>query len=250
MHTLRTRFAKDIVAEFLPPARDTKKQRVVIIASGAPSLPSKKSLLEFFSKKGFWVFHPRYRGSWESDGLFLQKSPHQDLIDVIESIPKGFEDAWSQKKFKFEPSEIIIVSSSFGGTAGVLASKHPKINKVIAISPMLDWQKPGPDEPYPKMIRYFQEGYGQGFRIAKNGWDKLKSGKFYNPVNQIKNIDGSKILMIHAKDDRTCPYKITKKFSEDIQAKLITLPKGDHLSSSIITLPRFYKIFQNFINQK
>lgn len=250
MHTFRTRFAKDIVAEFLPPARATKKQRVVIICSGAPSVPSKKSLIEFYSKKGFWAFHFRYRGSWESDGLFLQKSPTQDLIDVVEGIPKGFQDSWSQKKFKFTPDEIIVVSGSFGGAAGVLASKHPKINKVVAVSPLLDWQNPGPDEPYPKMIRYFEEGYGQGHRFVKNGWDKLKSGKFYNPIAELKNIDGSKILIIHAKDDRTCPYRITKKFSKDVGAKLITLPKGDHLGSSILALPRFHKLFQNFIKQK
>lgn len=247
MHILRTRFAKDIVAEFLPPARPTKKQRVVIICSGAPSTPSKKSLIEFFSKKGFWAIHFRYRGSWESDGLFLKMSPHQDLIDVVEALPKGFKDAWSQKTFKLKPDQIIVVSSSFGGAAGILASNHPSIHKVIAISPMLDWQKPGPDEPYPKMIRFFEEGYGQGFRFAKNGWDKLKSGKFFNPVREVANIDGSKLLLIHAKDDKTCPYKITKKFSTDTSSRLITLEKGDHLSGSIIAMPRFYKLFQNFI---
>ncbi len=67
MYTLRTRFAKDIVCEFLPPSRPQKLDKVVILADGMPSVPSKKSVLEYFSKKGFWVFHPRYRGAWESD---------------------------------------------------------------------------------------------------------------------------------------------------------------------------------------
>ena len=64
----RTRFAKDIVTEFFPPARKTKRQKVVIICGGMPGMPGSSYLLEFFSKKGFWVFNPRYRGTWESGG--------------------------------------------------------------------------------------------------------------------------------------------------------------------------------------
>jgi pimeloyl-ACP methyl ester carboxylesterase len=248
MHISRTRFKREIAAEFLPPVRKPKQQRVVIIASGAPSSPNKGELLKFFSRKGFWAIHFRYRGSWESNGKFLAKSPEQDIIDIIDQLPKGFKDAWTQKQYKVKPHQIIILGSSFGGAAGILAGKKDKrINKVISVSPMIDWTRPGPDEPYPKMIKFFNEGYGEAFRFAPNAWSKLKSGKFFNPIKEVKKIDGKKNLIIHAKDDRTCPYGITKKFAEQTGSKLITLPKGDHLSSSIIMKPRFYKIFRNFI---
>ena len=247
MHTLRTRFKKEIVAEFLPPARKTKSQRIVIVASGAPSSPNKGKILEFLSQKGFWAIHFRYRGSWESGGKFLSKSPDQDIVDIIDQLPKGFKDAWSQQQYKVKPNQIIILCASFGGTAGILASRDSRINKVISFSPMLDWTKPGPDEPYPKMIKYFEEGYGEAFRFAPNAWNKLKSGKFFNPINHVGEIDGTKNLIIHAKDDRTCPYSITKKFADQTKSKLITLQKGDHLSSSLVLKPRFYKIFQSFI---
>lgn len=247
MHTYRTRFAKQIVAEFLPPVRAVKKQRVVLLCDGAPSLPNKKQMLEFFSKKGFWAIHIHYRGSWESDGKFLAKSPHQDVIDVIDQLPKGFTELWNHKKFKLKPDNIYVIGASFGGAAAVLAGRDKRVDKVVAISAMLDWTKPGPNEPYPKMIRFFKEAFGNGYRIDPKGWDKLKSGKFYNPVNHITDMDGSKILMIHAKDDHTCPYKITKKFAQQTGSKLISLPRGDHLSSTIIFKPRFYKSFLKFI---
>lgn len=250
MHTSRTRFGKDIVGEFLPPKRATKKQRVVIVASGSPSSPSKSQLLEFLSKKGFWAIHFRYRGSWESSGKFLGKSHDQDVIDVIKQLPKGLTDLWTHKKYKLKPDQIIVLAGSFGGAAGILASKDKRIDKVVAVSPVIDWKKPGPDEPYPKLIRYFKEAYGEAFRVAPNGWKKLQSGEFYNPINHAKEINGSKLLIIHAKDDRTCAYSITKKFATDINAKLITLNKGDHLSNSIVMKPRFYKIFDKFINSK
>ncbi len=250
MHTIRTRFGKDIVAEVLPPARKTKQQRVVIIASGAPSKPNKDSLLELLSKKGFWAINFRYRGSWESGGKFLDKSPDQDILEVITYLPKGFKDLWTMRKYKIKPDQIIILCGSFGGAAGILASRDKRISKVVSVCPLIDWTKPGPDEAYPKMIRYFDEGYGGAFRIATNGWNKLKSGKFFNPIRHAKEIDGSKNLIIHTKDDRTCPYSITKKFAEATGTKLITLNKGDHMGSSLILKPRFSKLFLKFVNTK
>jgi dipeptidyl aminopeptidase/acylaminoacyl peptidase len=250
MYTLRTKFKNEILAEFLPPARQTKTQKVIIICFGAPSLPDPQERIEFFSKKGFWTFAIRYRGSWESSGKFLAKSPEQDVLDVIEELPKGFSEAWGNKKFKLKPDKVFVIGSSFGGTAAVLSSLSGKVDKAVAVSPMMDWKNPGPEEPYPKMIRFFKEGFGEGYRLAPNAWQKLQSGKFYNPINHVDKINSEKLLIIHAKDDQTCPYKITKLFADQSGSKLITLNNGGHLSSSILMKPRFQKIFKQFISNK
>ena len=247
MHIIRTRFGKDIVAEFLPPMRPAKKQRVVILAGGAPSTPSSKDLLKFLSRKGFWAINFRYRGSWESNGKFLAISPEKDILEIADLLPKGFRDFWTNKTYKVKADQIIVLASSFGGPAGILASLDRRIHKVISISPVLDWTKPGPDEPYPKMIKFFDQAFGLGYRLAPGAWTKLKSGKFYNPINHTAEIDGNKNLIIQAKDDRTCPYPIAKKFAAATGSNLITLNKGGHLSKSLLMKPRFYKIFQNFI---
>ncbi len=253
MFTIRTRFAHDIVTEFLPPSRATKKQRVIIFADGMPTVPSKKAQLEFFSKKGFWVFAPRYRGTWESDGKFLARSPHEDIVDVIDGIHQNFISIWDynfhdKKKFKLQPDEIILIGSSFGGPAVILAAKTDKrVTKTVAISPVIDWTKPGKDEPLDLLEKFTEQAFGMGYRTAKNGWRKIASGKFYNPVKHISEIAGANVLMIHAKDDTVCRYSETKKFAAATKAKLITLSKGGHLGSSILLKPRFQKIFFNFI---
>lgn len=250
MYTLRTRFAKDIVCEFLPPSRATKKQRVIILADGMPSVPSKKSLLEFFSKKRFWVFHPRYRGTWESDGKFLAKSPHLDILDVINQLPRGFTDLWNQKKYKIQPDQTILIGSSFAGPAQILASRDKRVSKALVISPMINWKNPGRDEPIEFMAEFTEKAFGNGYRIAKNGWQKIASGTFYNPINHAQEIEGSKLLIIHAKDDTVCRYSETKKFATQTNAKLITLPRGGHLGASLLLKPRFQKIFTKFISTK
>ena len=85
----RTRFKKEIVAEFLPPVRAGKRQRVIILCDGMPSIPRKQPLVEFLAAKGFWVVYPRYRGAWESGGEFLRRSPHEDILDVVNELPNG-----------------------------------------------------------------------------------------------------------------------------------------------------------------
>lgn len=250
MYTLRTRFAKDIVCEFLPPTRPTKKQRVIIFADGMPSVPSKKLVLEFFSKNGFWVFHPRYRGTWESDGKLFAKSPHQDLLDIINQLPRGFKNLWNNQTFKLQPSQIILVGSSFGGPAAILAGQDKRVNKIVAIAPVIDWTKPGRAEPISFLAKFTEQAFGNGYRIAKNGWEKIAKGQFYNPINHTATINGSKLLVIHAKDDSVCRYSETKKFANKTKAKLISLPRGDHLGTSLLLKPRFYKLFNKFINTK
>src|SRR6204780_4152717 len=109
----RTRFQRDIVTEFLPPARAGKMQRVIIVCDGMPSMPRKQPLAEFLCGKGYWVFYPRYRGAWERDGEFMERSPHLDILAVI--------------------------GGSFGGGGANLASLDPRVKKVIANCPVVDW---------------------------------------------------------------------------------------------------------------
>jgi hypothetical protein len=59
----RARFKNEIVAEFLPPAPPRKRQRVILLCDGMPSIPRKQPLSDFLSRKGYWVFYPRYRGA-------------------------------------------------------------------------------------------------------------------------------------------------------------------------------------------
>jgi len=87
MGMLRTRFENGILAEFLAPSRTRKRQKLVILCDGMPSIPRKQPLGEFLASKGFWVLYPRYRGTWESYGEFLARSPDQDLLDIVDSLP-------------------------------------------------------------------------------------------------------------------------------------------------------------------
>src|SRR5689334_21135528 len=128
MSMYRARFAKEIVSEFLPPAKKRKKERVIILCDGMPSVPRKQPLATALSEKGYWVLYPRYRGAWESDGIFLARSPHLDILDIISELPKGWREAAFGHKFSVNPDEIFVIGGSFGGATALLCSLDPRVN--------------------------------------------------------------------------------------------------------------------------
>jgi pimeloyl-ACP methyl ester carboxylesterase len=135
----RTRFREQIVAEFLPPKRERKTQKLIILCDGMPSIPRKQSLSEFLAATGFWVIYPRYRGTWESGGEFLKQSPHEDILDIIADLPKELEEIAFGQRFRLSPKQIFVIGGSFGGAAALLASLDPKVSRVIANCPVVDW---------------------------------------------------------------------------------------------------------------
>lgn len=244
----RTRFQQDILAEFLPPARPRKKQRVIVLCDGMPGIPRKQPLVKFLSQKGYWVFYPRYRGAWESGGEFLARSPHEDILDVIGGLSKPISELAFGKKFEVRPDEIFVIGGSFGGATAILCSLDPRVKRVIANCPVVDWsilresEKAETNKPY---ATYLREAFGNAYRMKARNWNKLYSGKFFNPAHHANEIDPSKILMFHAKDDPNVPSWSVEKFAKQTGVKLKLLKHGGHLKTEFI-VQRYWKEIDRF----
>ncbi len=247
MKPLRTRFSKDIVTEFLPPLKPS--QKVIIFLSGAPSVPKLAQTLNFYSKKGFWVFHPRYRGSWESSGSFLEKSPEQDVLDIINQLSKGFVELETGKKHTIKPVSIFLFGCSFGGPAALLASRDKRVSKVVALSPVINWRSESKAEPLPWLLKYMRTAYGQAYRVNNKNWKKLQLGNFYNPIKHIKEINGSKVLVFQAKNDDSVSWRPAVIFCQKTNSQLVLLKKGGHFSSQLFSDAVFYKKIKLFLQK-
>lgn len=226
----RTRFEDEIVAEFWAPNKPSRK--AIIILDGCPSVPSKHKVGEFFAKKGYWVFHPRYRGSWESDGIFLEESPEEDVLIVAEGINAGFRNIYDGIEYLLDVDDITVVGASFGGAAAILSLKYPLIAKAIALSPVIDWKAPSKEEPFDFFIYMLQEGFGPAYRSDEFAWKKLQSGKFYSPKADAAQIDTSSLFVVHALDDKVVPVAPLREFSIKKKFKPLYLKKGGHFSAS------------------
>ncbi len=233
MHAFRTRLQEDIVSEFLPSQKKGSRD-VIIFCDGMPGLPGNIRLMEYWSRKGYWTFYPRYRGTWESDGEFLKDSPDKDILDVIDALPNGFVSVWDGVRYQVVPEKLIIVGCSFGGPAVLLLSKDPRVTHVIGLSAVVDWTADSEEEPLDGMYEKILAAFGNGYRMTRENWDKLKSGKFYNPMRAIEDIDGSKVLLIHAMDDTIVPFSSLEIFVKKTGCRLLRLKKGGHLSSSLL----------------
>jgi len=227
IRTLRTRFKKEILAEFIPPKKPTNK--VVILCDGLPSLPAKGEALEYFSRLGYWAFHIRYRGTWESGGLFLEKSPDRDVTDAIDGMQKEFVEYWGGRKFKIKDPRVYLVGTSFGGCAAIMASRDKRVKKAVALSPVVDWQVQSRIEPIQKLAAFTARAFGAVYRVERRDWDKLKGGPFFNPIAHERELNGRKLFIIHAKNDLIVPWKPTAGFAKRVGAKFIIARAGGHL---------------------
>jgi esterase/lipase len=248
----RTRFKNGIVAEFTPPARTHKRQRVIVLCDGMPSVPRKQPLVEFLSQNGYWVFYPRYRGAWESDGIFLEESPHQDILAVIHELPRGVRDCAFGRRFPLSPDEIFVIGGSFGGAASLLCSLDPRVSKVIANCPVVDWsilpRSEKVETSNPSYAAYVREAFGRAYRLSDRNWKKLYSGKFYNPAHHAREMVASKIMMFHAKDDPHIPWRSVERFARHTGAKLKLLSRGGHVSTEFI-VRKYWRQIERFFNR-
>lgn len=234
----RTRFREQIVAEFLPPTRPGKRQKLIILCDGMPSIPRKQSLSEFLSAKGFWVIYPRYRGTWESGGEFLAKSPHEDILDVLNELPRELEGIAFGQRFRLAPDQVFVIGGSFGGAAAILLALDPRVKRVVANCPVVDWSildtAEKAETSKANYAEYIREAFGNAYRLSDANWNKLRSGTFYNPWHHRSEINGSNLLMFHAKDDPNVPYECTREFSKVTGAKLKSLSRGGHISTEYV----------------
>lgn|SRR5579871_197318 len=249
----RTRFDNDILAEFLPPSRARKTQKLIILCDGMPSIPRKQPLSEFLSGKGFWVLYPRYRGAWESGGRFLAKSPHRDIVDLLSALPNELEDIAFGQRFLLAPDQIFVIGGSFGGGAAILMSLDPRVRRAVANCPVVDWsilnKAEKAETSNPNYADYIRRAFGTAYRLSDANWHKLRKGNFYNPWHHRKEIDGSKLLMFHAKDDPNVPYKRTQDFARITGSRLVTLNHGGHISTDYI-VRKYWSRIKDFLDGK
>ncbi len=249
MEILRTRIKKEIVTEFVPPPKAS--QKVLILCVGFPSYPGRRDeLMEFFARKGYWVFLPRYRGTWESKGKFLKKSPHMDILDVIDALPKGFTELWSGKQYKIKNPEVYVFGSSFGGTAAIFCSRDKRVKRVVAISPVIDWRVKSKTEPMKWLNSFIKAGFSGAYTYNDTDWKRLSRGKFYNPASEVDSFNKDKLFVIHAKDDTVVSFKPAERFAQELGCSFLPVKKGGHFSISLTTESAYWKKIKSFLNKK
>jgi predicted alpha/beta hydrolase family esterase len=128
-----------------------------------------------------------------------------------------------------------VIGGSFGGAATILSSLDRRVTRVVANCPVVDWSildtAEKTETANANYVEYIREAFGNAYRLSDANWRKLRSGTFYNPWHHRNEIDGSKVMMFHAKDDPNVPYERTSEFSKVTGATLKSLSRGGHIST-------------------
>lgn len=201
-----------------PPHKQNGK--AVILCDGFPSVPSHRNLMSRFAELGFLVLLPHYRGTWESEGSFLENSPADDIASLCSSIEK--------KEFPSSElvSSVILLGTSFGGAVGLCAHSSPLVQKVIALSPVPDFSKLKGES---SLFKHLQDSYAHIYRLKEESWGKLIKGLVLNPGQSLKSTSAAVKIIIGGNSDETVPVLALETFSKDNAIALEIVERG-HLS--------------------
>lgn len=238
-----------LISEFLPPKKPSNK--VCIVAPGMPGYSSKQRAAEYAAKRGYWAFFLRYRGTWESAGDFLSHSPHEDVLELIDALQSGeVVEEWTGTSFHIQHPEFYVIGTSFGGSAALLSSLDERVKKVVAVCPVVDWSaKEGhTEEPVDELGDRIKRSFGDAYRFSDEDWGRLVRGELYNPVSVQDELDGSKIRILHARDDGVVPYQPVADFAAQVGCDMLSFRRGGHFGTRQLTDWKTRRYVWNFLD--
>lgn len=200
---------------------------------GMPGLPCKREVLEYFSSIGYWAVYPRYRGTWESRGRFLEHAPHEDVFLILDELSRPFfVDVFSGEPILWNIKDVVLVGVSFGATATLLAAADKRVSRAVAVAPVVDWTKQEyTAEPLGELGEYLMNTHEQVYRFYADDWEKLKSGAFFSPVRSFSECVRKKTLVLYAWDDPIIHVESVNAYCQTHEVKQKAYKRGGHFGS-------------------
>jgi pimeloyl-ACP methyl ester carboxylesterase len=173
-----------------------------------------------------------------------------DILDVVGGLAREFRELAFGRRFRLCADEVFVIGGSFGGAAAILSSLDPRVKRVVANCPVVDWgilpREQKKETSNPSYAAYLRAAFGEGYRLSERNWKKLLDGKFYNPMYRAAEVDATKVMMFHAQDDPYVPYRSVQKFARVTGARLKLLRRGGHLSTDLIVRKYWARIREFF----
>ena len=177
-------FYGDIFFEFI---LQNKPADAFILLPGFPSANYHDDIMRFLHEKGYNVFFPRYRGSYQSGGKFLETNIVRDMESFLINLNSGNAlSLWNMKEKKFKIKRKILLSGSFGGAVSCgLAAQNKHFTHLILSAPVWDFKKHnlyGDEEDLDYLSNFVKKAYKNCYRYNfEKLTEKLTKIKEINP---------------------------------------------------------------------
>ncbi len=219
-------------------SEESESKAAIILLDGLPSKPhSKKEIIQKLSKKGFDIFFPRYEGTWESKGTFLENPPSKPIIEFIQKLKKGIKI----KNKEYQNNNIFIIGASFGGGVALDISTKETHIKICVLSPVISFRKIPSLET---LETYLREAHKNDYRFDSNQWKKLLEDKIWNLDKDEIKIP-SKVWIGIGKDDDQIKEKEVIEFAKKNNIKIKVYDFG-HITLSKINEEMLKEIINFF----
>jgi len=186
---------KGVFFEYLIPKKVSTKIPFIILCDGLPSIPYQKNFMNILVNLGYGVLYPRYRGAWESEGIFLEKETGKDISDLAERLVKGLD----LEGINLTATQITLIATSFGASVALSIAKDKNIKRIIALSPVLDFRK---FSNLNSLKKFLQKMYPSVYRFTNITWDNLASGEAVPSSSSINRNLAPKIFLFGGKQDK------------------------------------------------
>lgn len=207
---ITTSFVGNIYLEFY----NIDSNKLAIIASGCPSDYDEREMIYFLNIRGYDVINFHYTATGKSKGIKFCL-PQHDIIDIVNHYKKDYE-------------QIFVIGNSYGGYAALALDRNTlsKITKIIAISPVVDFQQVQSIETLPNYLATHQPG-----------WYRFKEQQFSNFIQDFPQINDDyldRATILHGEFDEQIKLDTIKNFCQTSKANLKIL-KSKHLSLNRMT---------------
>lgn len=211
----------------------------LIYCPGLPSAPKYPHLLEHLNAEGFIGVALRYRGTWESSGCFLRRSPVEDVRSVLRMLKRGsFTELATGKRVHFNAGPISIIGSSFGGYVALEAMKRLGIERGLLLAPVIRNSEIGngeyEEEDSTWLRRFILHAFPNVYRPSRGGYERLITDAFGDGYD-LRGLEGKQLLIFHSRDDTVININRSRRFVREcrekgVRATLRELRRGHHIS--------------------
>jgi len=208
-------------------SKSTNAKGTIILLDGLPSNPlSKNKLMQKLSKSNYDIFFPRYEGTWESKGIFLERNPSEAIIEFIKKLKEGQE----LENKKYFAKKIFILGASFGGGVALDIANKYNIDKIFVVSPVTSFKTIDGIET---LENYLKKEQSKNYRFNSKRWRELMIDKILDlNFNEIK--EPFNIYIATGKNDDEVKEKEVIEFGRRNHIKVKVYDSG-HITLSKIS---------------
>lgn len=163
---MKSHIYNKIYFEYLLAPHDGRRKTLIILP-GVPSKPKNHEIFEKFCHEGFDVFYPRYEGTWESHGEFLERNPVASINEFIDALVSGVVVLDGNE---YLTKGIFLLGSSFGGMIALTIEDRAEIKKICAMSPVVSFKRVSGIDT---LEDYLQKTMLNSYRFGHHNWMRL-----------------------------------------------------------------------------